>query len=51
MRWRAHPKLGACTQVILLLDFKNSLAIHEGNTKEISTMTVTTLYLIKLIEY
>ena len=27
--------------------FKNSLVIHEGNTKQISTMTVT-LYLIKL---
>ena len=27
-----------------------TVVIHEGNTKEISTMTVT-LYLIKLIEY
>ena len=27
--------------------FKNSFVIHEGNTKQISTMTVT-LYLIKL---
>ena len=32
------------------LIFKNTLVIHEGNTKEIGTMTVT-LYLIKLIEY
>ena len=30
-------------------NFKNSLVIHEGNTKQISTMTVT-LYLIKLID-
>ena len=29
--------------------FKNSLVIHEGNIREISTTTVT-LYLIKLIE-
>ena len=29
--------------------FKNSFVIHEGNTKQISTMTVT-LYLIKLID-
>ena len=29
-------------------NFKNSLVIHEGNTKQISTMTVT-LYLIKLM--
>ena len=29
--------------------FKNSFVILEGNTKEISTMTVT-LYLIKLID-
>ena len=28
---------------------KNSLVINEGNTKQISTMTVT-LYLIKLID-
>ena len=28
---------------------KNSLVIHEGNTKQISTMTVT-LYLMKLID-
>ena len=27
-----------------LISFKNSLVIHEGNTKQISTMTVT-LYL------
>ena len=34
---------------VLLNDkFKNALVIHEGNTKQISTMTVT-LYLIKLI--
>ena len=30
------------------LAFKNSLVIHEVNTKQISTMTVT-LYLIKLM--
>ena len=29
--------------------FKSSLVIHEGNTKQIRTMTVT-LYLIKLID-
>ena len=29
--------------------FKNVLVMHEGNTKQISTMTVT-LYLIKLID-
>ena len=29
--------------------FKNSSVIHEGNRKQISTMTVT-LYLIKLID-
>ena len=29
--------------------FKNLLVIHEGNTKQISTMMVT-LYLIKLID-
>ena len=34
---------------VLSEHFKNSLVIHEGNTKQISTMTVT-LYLIKLID-
>ena len=34
---------------VLSLYFKNSYVIHEGNTKQISTMTVT-LYLIKLID-
>ena len=29
--------------------FKNSLVIHEGNTNQISTMTVT-LYLIRRID-
>ena len=29
--------------------FRNSSVFHEGNTKQISTMTVT-LYLIKLID-
>ena len=33
----------------LKMNFKNSLVIHEGNTKQISTMTVT-LYLIKHID-
>ena len=33
----------------VLLYFQKSLVIHEGNTKEIITMTVT-LYLIKLID-
>ena len=33
----------------ILLYFQESLVIHEGNTKEIITMTVT-LYLIKLID-
>ena len=33
---------------VLSLYFKNSYVIHEGNTKQISTMTVT-LYLIKLL--
>ena len=32
-----------------ILIFKNSLVIHEGNTEQISTITVT-LYLIKLID-
>ena len=37
------------TYIIRQIFFKNSLVIHEGNTKQISTMTVT-LYLIKLID-
>ena len=43
-------------QIFLRMDrpkfnlFSNTLVIHEGNTNEISTMTVT-LYLIKFIEY
>ena len=40
----------AMAQGFFVMTFKNSLVIREGNTKEISTMTVT-LYLIKLIEY
>ena len=31
------------------MNFKNSLVIHKGNTKQISIMTVT-LYLIKRID-
>ena len=34
---------------VLSEHFKNSLVIHEGNTKQISIMTVT-LYLITLID-
>ena len=36
--------------ITVILNFvQKSLVIHEGNTKQISTMTVT-LYLIKLID-
>ena len=29
---------------VIYTHFKNSLVIHEGNTKQISTMTVTFIY-------
>ena len=49
-------KYGASQQLVITINditysdtFKNSLVIHEGNTKQISTMTVT-LHPIKLID-
>ena len=41
--------MAACVRQCIRNKIQNTLLIHEGNTKQISTMTVT-LYLIKLID-